>query len=134
MKNRRNFFGIIDDEKIYLDDFGIMVNELWNEIPKHYPNVILDDYVIMPDHIHGILIINKNKIINVGVDPRVDPLGIIVKKFKTLTTKIFADKVNNNNWPKFDKRLWQRNYYERIIRNEKEYLKIKEYIKNNPKN
>ena len=60
-------------------------------------------------------------------------MGIIIKNFKTLTTKIFINNVKQNNWPKFNKRIWQRNYFEQIIRNEKEYLKIKEYIKNNPK-
>ncbi len=90
----------------------------------------------MPNHIHGILIINKN----VEVDPCVDPnklvindtLGIIIKKFKTLTTNIYIKNIKQNNWPKINKRLWQRNYYEHIIRNKTEYLKIKKYIEINP--
>jgi len=59
-------------------------------------------------------------------------VGEYFKRLKTLTTRIYIENVRNNNWPSFDKRLWQRNYYERIIRNEEEYLKIKKYIKSNP--
>ncbi len=116
-----------------LNNVGKMILKIWNEIPNNYVGIEIDEFCVMPNHVHGILIIN-----NVGVDPCVDlnkinKLGIIIKNFKTLTTKIFIDNVKQNNWPKFNKRIWQRNYYERIIRNEKEYLKIKEYIKNNPK-
>ena len=127
--------------------------KIWNEIPNNYSGIKLDEFILMPDHLHGILIINKNRWVNgrmdnvtngrtqgsaptikngknmvdgVGVDPCVDPikiidnvdpdkLGIIIKKFKTLTTKIFINNAKQNNWPRFDKRLWQRNYYEHII-------------------
>ena len=129
-----------------LNEIGKMVLKIWNEIPNKYFGIEIDEYIIMPDHIHGILIQKgrtrgsaptiKNG--NVGVDPCVDPdrknkLGMIIKNFKTLTTKIFINNVKENGWPRFDKRLWQRDFYERIIRNEKEYLRIKEYIRNNPK-
>jgi len=67
-----------------------------------------------------------------GSTPTVPTVGEYVKRLKTLTTRIYIENVRNNNWPSFDKRLWQRNYYERIIRNEEEYLKIKKYIKSNP--
>ena len=59
-------------------------------------------------------------------------VGEYVKRLKTLTTRIYIENVNNNNWPLFNKRLWQRNYYERIIKNENEYTKIKTYIQTNP--
>lgn len=169
LQNRDKLFGEIDNGQIILNEIGEMVLEIWNEIPNNYNGIEIDEFIIMPDHIHGILIIKKNigidhkkgrvveiqegrtqgsaptimknennMVDNVGVDPCVDlnkieKLGIIIKNFKTLTTKIFIDNVKENNWPKFNKRLWQRDYYERIIRNEKEYFKIKEYIKNNPK-
>lgn len=78
---------------------------------------------------------------NVGVDRCVDPinenkktLGNIIQWFKTMTTNEYIKNIKTNNWPKFNKRLWQRNYYERIIRNEKEYLMIKKYIRDNPIN
>lgn len=131
------------DYKNKLNDMGKMIWKIWNEIPNNYDGIEIDEFVVMPNHIHGILIINKNVNQNknvVGVDPCVDPnkivkngtLGIIINKFKTLTTKIYIKNIKQNNWPRINKRLFQRNYYERIIRNKKEYLKIKEYIKLNP--
>jgi putative transposase len=59
-------------------------------------------------------------------------LSDIVHRFKTLTTKKYTDGVKNNQWPSFDRRLWQRNYYEHIIRDEQAYFNIDEYIKRNP--
>ena len=59
-------------------------------------------------------------------------LSDIVHRFKTLTTKRYTDGVKQKNWQRFDKKLWQRNYYEHIIRDENSYLKISEYIKTNP--
>ena len=132
----------------YLNNIGLMVDYWFNEISNHFENVILDEYVIMPDHIHFILMIKCNRqtphklspnIPNVGVDRCVDPiinkktLGNIIQWFKTMTTNEYIKNVKIKNWPRFDKRLWQRDYYERIIRNEKEYLRIKEYIRSNPK-
>lgn len=168
-QNRWNIFGEIKNEKMVPNDIGKMISKIWNEMSNNYNGIEIDEFILMPDHLHGILVINKNKQMDiflngsmdklpngrtqgsaptslnpinhqiVGVDPCVDPmikntttLGIIIKKFKTLTTKIFIDNVKQNNWPRFNKRLWQRNYYERIIRNEKEYLIKKQYIKSNP--
>ncbi|MGB9853103.1 MAG: transposase, partial [Candidatus Kapaibacteriota bacterium] len=62
------------------------------------------------------------------------PLHKIVQWFKTMTTNEYIRNVKNNGWEPFDKKLWQRNYYEHIIRNEKELNKIREYIINNPLN
>jgi len=64
-KNRENFFGKIKDQKMFLNEIGKIAKICWLEIPKHFPNVILDEFVIMPNHIHGIIIIdnpiNKNE-------------------------------------------------------------------------
>jgi REP element-mobilizing transposase RayT len=61
-------------------------------------------------------------------------VGEYVKRLKSLTTFIYINNVKNNNWLSFNKRLWQRNYYEHIIRNEYELNRIRQYIQNNPKN
>jgi REP element-mobilizing transposase RayT len=127
-----------------LNDIGLMIGYWWNEIPNHFKNIKIDEYIIMPNHIHGILIINNM----VGADRCVRPidnkngpndkknnskLGDIIQWFKTMTTNEYIKNVKNKNWPRFFKRLWQRDYYERIIRGKREYLGIKQYIKNNPK-
>jgi len=92
----------------------------------------------MPDHFHGIVEIEdvyrtipqKDCVI----DSNTKSLPDIVHRFKTLTTKRYTDGVKYNGWERFEKRLWQRNYYEHIIRNEEGYYRISEYIKNNPDN
>ena len=66
-----------------------------------------------------------------GIAPSLS-LPDIVHRFKTLTTKRYMDGVKNNNWPRFDKKLWQRNYYEHIIRDGDSYDYISEYIQTNP--
>jgi len=103
----------------------------------------LDIYQIMPDHVHGIIIVGadlcvcpkKQKNIINGRTHRCAPtLGTIIQWFKTMSTNEYIENVKSNNWPKFQQRLWQRNFYEHIIRDEKDYYKIREYIINNPKN
>lgn len=135
-----------------LNKIGEMVQKWWQKIPDKFNNVLLDEFIIMPDHIHGILVI-KNKIAqthgsvptknqnNDGSVPtnnnklgQVGLLGEIIQWFKTMSTNEYIKNVNENNWPKFNKRIWQSRFYDRIIRNEKEYWAIKQYIKNNPKN
>ena len=135
-QNREAILGNVVNGKMILNEFGKIVDEKINELKK-YKNIDIDIYCVMPNHIHMIIIL-------VGADPRVRPnvlgstqgstptVGEYVKRLKTLTTRIYIENVKMNRWPPFDKRLWQRNYYEHIIRNETEYLKIKEYIQLNP--
>ena len=89
----------------------------------------------MPNHLHGIITI-------VGADPCVcpndehtgSPLHRIIQWYKTMTTNEYIKNVKQNSWPPFKKRIWQRNYYEHIIRNDEELKTIRHYIKNNPLN
>ena len=62
-KNRHHYFGKIIDGKMQLSDIGIIAERYWNEIPNHFSCVILDEFIIMPNHIHGILVIEKNNAI-----------------------------------------------------------------------
>lgn len=118
-----------------INKIGRSINYWWNEIPNHFKYVEIDEYTIMPDHFHGIIVINF-----VGADRCVRPddiknnskLGDIVQWFKTMTTNEYIKNVKINNWLPFHKRLWQRNYYERIIRDKEELNRIREYIRNNP--
>ncbi len=98
-----------------------MVQTVWDEIPAHYPGIETDGFVIMPNHIHGIAVIAA------GLS-----LPDVVHRFKTMTTKRYADGVKQSGWPPFPGKLWQRNYWEHIIGNESELNRIREYIRNNP--
>ncbi len=142
-------FGDIADGEMQLNDVGRMIQSVWNELPVSYSGVETDEFVVMPNHIHGIVIL-------VGATPRGRPetgsgnawdcgqargpaptsaamsLMDVVSRFKTLTTKRYADGVRRLGWPAFRGRLWQRNYYEHIIRDEVSLARIREYIANNP--
>ena len=124
-----------------LNDAGQMVQAVWDEIPGNYDGVETDVFVIMPNHVHGIVVIVgagpcacPNHGQPRGVAPTVLSLPDVVHRFKTLSTKRYVDGVKQHNWKSFDKKLWQRNYYEHIIRDETELNKIREYIINNPLN
>lgn len=100
-----------------------MIEKFLLKLENKFPDVKIDHYVIMPNHIH--FIINKTG------DHTGSPLRDIVGWFKTMTTNEYIRNVKNNNYTPFNKRLWQRNYYEHIIRDEHDYIRIAEYIKNN---
>jgi putative transposase len=96
-------------------------------LEKEFSNIKLHEYIIMPNHIH--FIIELTEWADTGPAPTI---GEIVCSFKTRTTGHAIKEIKKGNLLPFDKRFWQRNYYEHIIRNEKEYYKIVEYIENNP--
>ena len=134
---------------------GKMVEHWWKEIPNKFPNVKLGKYEIMPNHLHGTIFVNEQSdgsirrstptnTNDVGADLWVSPfdknicpnptLGKIIQWFKIMTTNDYIVGVKTKNWPVFPKRLWQRNYFERIVRNEEELFKIENYIRRNPGN
>ena len=131
--NHHFLFGHIAEERMILNNAGRFANKCWVEIQEHFTHVALDEFIIMPNHIHGIIIINGK---NVGAN-NYSPLqinqfrspsrtiGSMIRGFKIGVTKWFRANTNVYN-------VWQRNYYEHIIRNEKKLNKIREYIINNP--
>ena len=133
-RNRECIFGEILNGEIELSKIGKIANECWNQIPKHFNNVMLDEMIIMPNHLHGIVIVENNHcrgLINqtptdwiLQRDPRL-VLGKIIRFYKARTTRL----IHKNEIRYF---TWQRNYYEHIIHNEKELYAIREYIINNP--
>ena len=139
--DRKHHFGEVENGEMILSDIGRIVDEIWNEIPTRFNNVELDVYQIMPDHFHGIVIIKGHKsgkhlinqmptfksgIENNPMELKSISLGGIIRWFKG-RVKYEAKKLN----PKFK---WQSRFHDRIIRNDKEYYFIQEYIINNPVN
>ncbi|MDP2755953.1 MAG: hypothetical protein Q8P40_16445 [Nitrospirota bacterium] len=136
--------GDIADGVMALNDAGRMIEKWWCKLPEKFEFIELDEYVVMPNHFHGIINIvgavgadlcvcpdNRNKNINQG-EHTGSPLHRIVQWFKTMITNEYIHGVKQYNWPPFSGRFWQRNYYEHIIRNEDELNKIREYIVRNP--
>ena len=161
-----------------------MIDKWWQKIPEKFPGIELDEYQVMPNHLHAVLI-------NVGADPGVrpvssgadnaenntqitvdniglnpgfhpasssadnvgdifndnplalpmglgahigSPISDIIRWFKTMATNEYIRNVKMNNWKPFNGKLFQRDYYEHIIRNEEAYNNIVAYIRNNPAN
>jgi len=110
-------------------EIGKIANDRWESIPAFHPYVELDDFVIMPDHMHGILFINKPDKTNWETNkfgPQRNNLASILRGYKS-SVKAYAT-TNNIEF------LWQSRYFDRVVRNEKEYLNIKNYINRNPEN
>ena len=136
-QNRECLFGNVVNGKMKLNSAGKIIDSVWKSLSKRFP-IVLDEFQIMPNHVH--MIVN---IVGAGFMPargerattRVAPtvtLGDIIGAFKSLITHEYIMGVKNNGWKPFDKRLWQRNYYEHIIRTENDLNKIRKYIINNP--
>ena len=128
-------FGHVENEAMVLNDAGRMVNEQWLALVDRFPGIGLGDFVTMPNHFHGILVIREGEeqvSMNRATIKVAPTLGQIVGAFKSVTTHAYIGGVENLGWPCFDGRLWQRNYFEHIIRNEKSYRDVVEYIRTNP--
>ncbi len=128
-----------DRQNYFLDKCVIeMIEKWWYILPDKFLNVEIDKFVVMPNHIHGIInIVTVGA--NQGVCPNVKqgehaglPLQKIIQWYKTMTTNEYIRNVKNLKWRPFDGKLWQRNYYEHIIRNRSELNRIRLYILNNP--
>jgi len=174
--NHACLFGRVVGEDMQLNDAGCTVQTVWDQLPDHYQRVQTDLFVVMPNHIHGVIRLSP-----VGAGPRAcpsftngqstigqrgmqqsetgQPRGVaptdhrgvgtdgcdqgptgrralslpdVVGRFKTLTTKRYIGGVRQCGWPAFAGRLWQRNYHEHIIRNERSLNQIRQYIADNP--
>ena len=159
-QNRERLFGEIINDEMRLNDAGVIVRDVWNETQHHFPNIDLDTYTIMPNHFHGIIFVGAglsrpdtglsrpdasrhdgmvNTISNTdenqkwhenrqdGREDRTPTVGNIIAYFKYQSTKQINDLRNAG----FQK-LWQRNYYDHVIRDDDDLNRIRDYIDNNP--
>jgi REP element-mobilizing transposase RayT len=141
--DRKHHFGEVKDDIMFLSDVGKIADKTWNEIPAHFENIKLDIYQFMPDHFHGILKFKpcrnlihqipdkenqkfKSGIKNNPMELSSITLGRIMRWFKG-RVKYEASKFQYE----FD---WQSRFHDRVIRDDKEFYFISEYIINNPKN
>ncbi len=171
-EDSERLFGKIINNEMVLNDFGEIVNFEWFELKNRF-DIQLHEFIVMPDHIHGIIEIlvdngmggdNKGVINNAPtsisrdsgnyfskISPKSNSLSIIIRSYKSCVTRNIRQNTRrgvihntlitnqNNNLTKTDPHqsqltIWQRNYFERVIRNEKELNNIRQYIIDNPKN
>ena len=158
-KTREHIFGRIVVEtglkpvstKMTLNEYGKIVEKCWHDLPDHYSNLKLDEFVIMPNHIHGIMIIDNNDIpasagvVETGLKPvstrtttpiptqttnkKQHGLFEFVRAFKTFSSR----RINELRLSPGTS-VWQSRFYDRIVRDENELNRIREYIQNNPIN
>ena len=154
-QDRQCLFGEVVEDGMVLNEAGKMAARWWGETENKFPHVELDEYVVMPNHIHGIVLI-------VGADLRVrpqledsksnghkqlehqrqeenqqgghagPPLQEIIQWFKTMTTNGYINDVKYGRFPPFEKRIWQRSFYDHVIRDDDDLNRVREYIQNNP--
>lgn len=165
----RCVFGEIANAEMQLNDAGRMIKTVWDELPKRYGGVSMDAFAVMPNHVHGVVLLKDtrdgrrqgmtftpNDGQPRGVAPTEDHAGEqgidcaavdgekgkgrraamslsdVVARFKSLTTKQYREGAEREAWPRFVGRLWQRNYYEHVIRSDEELNGVREYISANP--
>ncbi len=131
-RNRIHRFGKIANNKMVLNENGKIVEYVWKHLIDHYPSIRLHDYVVMPNHFHGIVqilsVMDMVSPVGEGLKPSpTKPLTEIVRGFKTFS----ARKINELHHT-IGENVWQRNYYEHIIRTQMSYEHIVNYIRLNP--
>jgi len=150
-QQRKCLFGSVVNQAMVLNDAGRMVENVCEEIPFHLSGIELGTYQIMPNHFHAIIMLYQH----VGATLRGCPgqaqrpaptdmfevytptllsLPDVVHRFKSITTNRYMEGVRQSQWPKFEQRLWQRNYYEHVVRDEIDFQSITDYIQSNPAN
>jgi REP element-mobilizing transposase RayT len=134
IQGRQCILGTVVNGTVELNEYGSIIEQVWQGIPNHYPLANLDAAIAMPNHFHGILLIldkpiNSNPQNHANVSRINRPkLGQIVAYFKYQSTKLINALRNTPG-----EKVWQRNYYEHVIRHEDSLKRLREYIMNNPK-
>lgn len=166
-QGRECVFGGIVDGEMHLNPAGQMVGMVWGDLPVRFPFAQIDAFVVMPNHLHGIIVLtggdvgldgrgesrirpggvggddglgdHKDRPYDVGRDVGGRPrgtlarsLGRVVQGFKSITTHEYIVGVKEQGWTAFPGRLWQRNYYEHVVRGEDDLRRIRQYIADNP--
>ncbi len=132
--NKNNYFGKLSNNLVSLNKFGCIASESWNEIPNHFKNIQLDEFIIMPNHLHGIIWIipsgdtaccvstdNQKEVFEKFGKPVKNSIPTIIRSYKSSVTKLI-----HQYYPGI--RIWQSNYYEHVIRNNDDLEKTREYI------
>ncbi len=169
--DRACLFGAVVDAEMRPNDAGRLVVAEWEALPGRFPAIELDAFVLMPNHLHGIIVIRPpglvragqgatvgaglvparaettgmiptttvgagvratTRVARTGMDDAPVTLGDVVGAFNSSTTVRYTRGITRSGWPPFRGRLWQRNYYEHIVRDEASLSRIRQYIQENP--
>jgi REP element-mobilizing transposase RayT len=140
--NRKALFGSVSDDVMNLNEYGQSVQSCWEELQRHFARAVTDAFIVMPNHIHGIIMLTDGRDL-VGAQqavparglvrkesfgkPTVASLPTIVRSFKSEATRRINSLRRTPGYP-----VWQRDYYEHVVRHDAELNEIRQYIFNNP--
>lgn len=159
-QNKTCFFGKIVDGEMILNDAGKMIEKWYRELENKFPDIKCEDWILMPNHFHCIIrntsVIVETESTNnqnsesvtgdIANSQAESPYGEFIDRFKdsalskvmqwfkTMATNEYIRGVKDLDWPPFNRKLWQRSFFDRIIRDEDAHQNIKKYIRDNPKN
>ena len=149
---RECLFGDVADGKMVWNDVGKIVEQCWKEIPDHFPYASLDEFIVMPDHVHGIIVLgidrddvgfrrdtacrvsttktttHQTQTVRFG-RPTKQSIPTIVRSFKSAATRTINQYRNSPG-----QSVWQSRFYDHIVRNDDEFSRIREYVLYNPQN
>jgi REP element-mobilizing transposase RayT len=153
--SRECLFGKITNGEMKMNDAGRMVQTIWDDMPSRFDNVESGTFSVMPNHIHGIMVLtpcrgescirpSHSGGDHTGGDHKegdhkdrpygttAGTVGRIIQAFKSISTHQYTVGVKTSGWPPFPGKLWQRNYWEHVVRDDSELNRIRAYILNNP--
>ncbi len=152
-QDRKCLFGEIRNDEMRLNDAGEMLRETLERLHERFQSIGVEQSVVMPNHIHGLIVIENSAMVSTR-DTRPDEgeqgptsepsmvnraatraaptLSDVIGAFKSMTTVEYIRGVKSLGWPAFQGRLWQSNYYDRVVRNERDLQRIRQYILENP--
>ncbi len=123
---RQPLFGEVDADGVDLSAAGQMVEKSWLQIPDEFPSVALDEYIVMPDHLHGIVYLVEAR------DDDGPSLGSISTWFKSTTVELYRLPARMGLWPPYEGKLWQKDFHDRVLRAGELDVR-RAYIRDNPK-
>jgi len=150
-QHRSLLFGEIIESEMQLSEAGRMVFDEWNRLLDRFDHIELDAFIVMPNHLHGIIVIRESRRDDPCDRPVPRPpapirggtgyrpagtdehtLSRVTQAFKSITTNRYAEGVRQSNWLPFERRLWQGSYYDHVIRDDRDLDRIRRYIIENP--
>jgi putative transposase len=121
------WFGIVAKGLMHPNPAGKMLRFVWNSLPDRFPGIMADAIVVMPDHVHGIVML--------GTDPEIastPTLGDVVGAFKSITAIEYGRGVRESGWRPYKRQFWQRSFRDTIIRSDRALEEFRAYIEGNP--
>ena len=129
IKKRAPIFGDVMEGRVKLSEAGKVARRCWEEIPDHFGDMEIDEFIVMPDHVHGLLQIESGDENKKGEDNgarNTQTIPVVIGNYKASVTREINEIKPDSNFE------WQRSYYEHVIRDEEELREAREYIKQNP--